>query len=349
MKKIFFLGGTGYVGGPILSTFFERQRDNPDLDITVLVRSSVKVEKLRALNLRLNVVHGSHEDADLVERLAADADVVFSLADSDYLPAIQAVLRGLQRRFHTTGIKSVLIHMSGTGCLADDTQGTYSSIIHSDTDIAMIESLPVTQLHRHVDVTVVEADSAGVSSCLFHICAPQNKETNAGYVETYIVLPPVVYGTPKGLLFDMGVQNTGNTMLDLFIGVSTVRGAAPILGEGNNLFGHVDVTELHDFVLLFYDTVVNNPAAVKHGRHGYYFANSGDISLYKVTEVLESRVGPRRAFTQEELAGMDHYHAQAMLFFARNWRSRADKARALGWKPMKTAEDFLEAVKTWKL
>jgi uncharacterized protein YbjT (DUF2867 family) len=79
----------GYIGGPILSRFLERQ--DPDLNITALVRSIEKAEKLRGLNLPLNIVTGSHNDADLVERLAADADVVFSLVRPPSLVSFQHI------------------------------------------------------------------------------------------------------------------------------------------------------------------------------------------------------------------------------------------------------------------
>lgn len=69
---------TGYIGGPILSRFIERE--DPNLSLTALVRSPEKVEKLRKLNVRgLNLVIGSHNDVPLVERLVSEADVVFSM------------------------------------------------------------------------------------------------------------------------------------------------------------------------------------------------------------------------------------------------------------------------------
>ena len=54
-----------------------RLLDLPNLSISVLVRSAVKAQKLRALNLGLNVVEGSPTtDAKIVEDLLFDADLV---------------------------------------------------------------------------------------------------------------------------------------------------------------------------------------------------------------------------------------------------------------------------------
>ncbi|KAJ7618781.1 hypothetical protein FB45DRAFT_840542 [Roridomyces roridus] len=327
MKRILFIGGTGYTGGPILSYFIQRQRDDPtSLDITALIRSPLKVERLRALNLRLNVVHGSHEDADLVERLAADADVVLSLADSDYLPAAQAVLRGLKQRFETTGAKSILIHLSGVGCLADNAQGMFaSSTIYTDMDFTRIEALPATQPHRKVDLAIVDADSEG-------------------YVLAYIVLPSMVYGTPVGILADAGVQNPNNRWFETFIRASFERGAAGLVGEGKNCIGNVHVTEVADLVIILYDAI-RSKATIGHGREGYYFADNGDLPFEEIAKVVEIGAGPRRAFTWSEIHEVRPGQLNPLPFFGNNLRSRAEKARTLGWNPVKTNEDFLAAAK----
>ncbi|KAJ7737432.1 NAD(P)-binding protein [Mycena maculata] len=332
MKNILFTGGTGYIGGPILSRLIER--NDPNLNITALVRSAAKVEKINTLNLRLNVVPGSHSDATLVERLASEADVVFSLADCDDLPAAEAVLRGLKKRFEATGRKPVLIHMSGTGCLGDNAKGLFASYtIYNDINIAQIESLPATQPHRNVDLAIVQADTHG-------------------YAETYIVAPPGVYGTPHGILADAGVQNVTNAAFDSLISISFKRGAAGVIGEGKNITGHVDVTEVGDLVVLLYDTITANPALAGHGRNGYYFADNGDIEFVEITKVIEATVGPRRPLTQEELdeALPGRYNVQR--FFGDNSRSRPERSRALGWRPIKTTEDFLAAlrdqIENWK-
>lgn len=64
-----------------------------------------------------------------------------------------------------------------------------------------------------------------------------------GYVDTYIVVPPGVYGTPQGTLAEAGIQNSTNGAFTALISASFKRGAAGIVGEGKNITGHVDVTE----------------------------------------------------------------------------------------------------------
>ncbi|KAJ7589792.1 hypothetical protein C8J56DRAFT_888018 [Mycena floridula] len=326
-KNMLFIGGAGYIGGPIMSRFLERPDSN--FNITTLVRPSPKAAKLQArtteLPVKIEVVIGSHKELDLVERLSANSDVVFSLADSDDLPPIEAILRGLKKRFKETGVKPDVIHMSGTGCTGDGAEGMFSSdIVYNDMDIAQIESLKPTQSHRDVDLAIVEADTQG-------------------YVNTYIILPGAVYGTPGGVLARAGIQNATNLVFTTMLKQSILRGGAIILGEGKNITTSVDVNEIADFMELLFDSITSNQAA--HGRNGYYFLVNGDATFDEIASVIEDKAGPRRPVTQAELA--QYYPGRVIInrFFGDNCRAVAKRARAMGWKPIKTAEDFLNALR----
>ncbi|KAK7035901.1 NmrA domain-containing protein [Favolaschia claudopus] len=336
MKNILFIGGTGYIGGPILSRFL--QRHDPSLTISALVRSPDKAAKLRALHtqgVQINVVVGSHNDAALVEALVAEADVVFSLADCDDLQAAQSILRGLKKRFDATGVKPTLIHMSGTGCLGDRAKGEFSSsTVYNDMDIAQIETLPATQPHRNVDLAIVEADST------------------QGYTNAYIVLPGIVYGKPHGILVDAGIQNPTNLALSAYIKACFERKAAGIVGLGKNVISHVDVTEVADQVELLYNAI-HSPTSTRstgseidHGKNGYYFVANGEVEFEKVAEIVEKHAGlPRRAFSDAE---MPAYFPSPSLqgFFGDNGRCDSQRSyQGLGWKPVKTTVDFLDAVR----
>lgn len=66
----------GYIGGAVLNLLLERP-DISSYSITVLVRSPEKAQKLREIGV--NAVVGSLQDLDIVENLAADADIVIAL------------------------------------------------------------------------------------------------------------------------------------------------------------------------------------------------------------------------------------------------------------------------------
>ncbi|KAJ6458585.1 hypothetical protein C8R47DRAFT_1245170 [Mycena vitilis] len=327
MKTLLFIGGTGYIGGPILSRFIER--NDPDLNIAALVRSPEKAEKLRALNLRLKIVSGSQDDAELVERIATDADVVFSMADSDNLTAVEAILRGLKRRFDTNGVKPTLIHLSGTGILADDAKGTLSEKIYIDTEV---DALPATQPHRNVDLAIVNADTQG-------------------YIYSYIVIPGIPFGPPSGVLAKERVQNPKNLIFTFILSASFARRSAGYVGAGTNRMGVVDVNETADIVEILYNAAVAGRAS--HGKQGNYFLTNGDVAWGEIANVVATRAGPPRPFTQEDLdtyyPGMPVLHS----VLGNNGRASAERARALGWQPEKSTEHFLSAVRDevehWKM
>lgn len=115
----------GYIGGSVLLRFLKHP-NAASFNITVLVRSPQKAENFKAFGVK--PVVGSHSDLELVEKLAAEADVVitavgiyhfisgskaakpvFQKADADNLEAAQATLRGLKVRHKEIGSPPILI------------------------------------------------------------------------------------------------------------------------------------------------------------------------------------------------------------------------------------------------
>ncbi|KAG6808428.1 hypothetical protein H0H87_012940, partial [Tephrocybe sp. NHM501043] len=146
-------------------------------------------------------------------------------ADSDYLPAIQAILRGLKTRYKNTGNGPSLIHLSGTGVLADNALGQYSSdTIYDDANPEQIKTLPITQIHRWVDVELDAADAEG-------------------YVKTYIVLPSTVYGIASNPFVDAGIQNPRSIQVPRLLNAALARGQGGLVGAGKNLWNDVSIDD----------------------------------------------------------------------------------------------------------
>ena len=124
--NVFFIGATGYVGGSFLSRLLELP--TPPHKINALIRSSEKIKIFENLSERHSNcigVQGSYDDHHLVERLAAENEVVIETADSDDVPMMKAILKGMKRRHEKTGKVGVLIHVSGTGTIVEDARGMY--------------------------------------------------------------------------------------------------------------------------------------------------------------------------------------------------------------------------------
>ncbi|KAG6850631.1 hypothetical protein H0H93_010823 [Arthromyces matolae] len=317
--RVFITGASGYIGGSVLDRFLKRP-DIANENITILIRSPEKAKKFTTFGV--NVVVGSHTDNALVQKLASEADLVVSIANSGYLPAIQAMLRGLEKRHSATGNVPILIHTSGVRNITDNAMGAYASkTIYDDLRPEQIESLPITQPNRPVEVEIVAADAKG-------------------YVKTYIVVPSTIYGIVKNKFTDLGIQNSRSIQLPLLIKAGIDRGQGGVVGEVVDLY----------FVL--YDSIKNNPDETGHGREGFYFAENGVHNLYDVGKAIAGALfelgkgrGPEPTpFTPEELE--KYFGWLASVGFGSNARSISNRARSIGWKPTKTTKDLLDSLKT---
>ncbi|KAK0498695.1 hypothetical protein EDD18DRAFT_46946 [Armillaria luteobubalina] len=326
--SIFFTGGTGYIGGTILSRLIEH-KDSKNFDITILLRPSRSPAGYEALGLK--VVSGNHSDSALLRAQAAAADVVFATADCDDLPAAQAILQGAKDRFEKTGKAPILIHTSGTGELADNARGLHGTdAIYSDLDISLYEALSPTQAHRNVDLAVLAADKEG-------------------YVKTYIVIPPTIYGVPAGILNKHGLHRPVVDQVRRLVEAGVARKQGGVLGEGKNHWPNVDVNEMADLYLIIFDLALSPSSAsaeFQHGRFGIYFTVSDEHSLYDLSKVAAEGLA-RRGIGSPEHTTFSKAEEESLLFsLGTNSRVDFEKSRgkALGWKPTKGTKDLLAFV-----
>ncbi|KDR76306.1 hypothetical protein GALMADRAFT_140021 [Galerina marginata CBS 339.88] len=331
---ILLTGATGYIGGSVLASLLSHTLSDT-FRITVLVRDASKASQFRSMGV--HAVTGSYSDLKVLEELAADADIVFACADADAEDAAKAILRGTKQRYEKTGKAPSLIHTSGTGVLMDRAQGQFATdTIYSDLNIDQLESLPITQPHRSVDVTVVNADKEG-------------------YVKTYIILPSTIYGIASGPLVDAGLQNPHSQQIPRLVELSLDRGQAGIVGEGKNIWPNVDIDDVTDLYILIFDLVIGHGLAAtpsphfQHGASGFYFGENGEHTLLSVGESIgkfmvklgKSKDPTPTSFTEEEVK--KYFPRGSSL--GTNSRCRADRGRSIGWNPQKTTKDMLASVK----
>ncbi|KAG6880111.1 hypothetical protein C0992_005818 [Termitomyces sp. T32_za158] len=258
----------------------------------------------------VNAVVGSNSDLDLLQQLAADADVVFACADADDLSAAKAILSGLNERFDKTKKPPALIHTSGTGVLIDNANGQYAGKdVYSDLDLKKLESLPDSQPHRDVDLKLVDAD-------------------NQGYVRTYIVLPGTIYGLATGPLVDSGLQNAHSQQIPAMVKIALQRGQAGYVGLGKNVLARKELG---------------------HGREGFYFAENGEYIMWDIAKAVgqtlhdagKLKCPAPSSYTEEEMR--EFFPSGTM--FGTNSRCQGDRSRAIGWEPNKGYNDLVASIK----
>ncbi|KAJ7292108.1 hypothetical protein C8J57DRAFT_1589212 [Mycena rebaudengoi] len=296
---------TGYIGGTVLWRLLQHPRAT-DLQVTALVRDAAKAPKIEAVGV-VPVV-GDNSNLDLLEALARDADVIFSVAS-----AISLFLAKLHversAAYPPTYLPLVL------GAIADPVNGAHQySPTWDDLDEAQMATIAPTQLHRPVDL------------------------------EFYIILPTTVWGIPTRALVDDGIQNWQNSMVNFLLPPSLARGQGGTVGEGRNVWKIVEVNELADLYMILYDAIMANEKTA-HGRVGLYFAENGACELREISAVIacvlfEHGKGASptpTAFTAEEIGPMG-------VLIGSNTQCTASRARALGWRPTKSTRAMLDSM-----
>ncbi|KAF5341809.1 hypothetical protein D9611_001566 [Ephemerocybe angulata] len=349
---IFLTGATGYIGGSVLTRLLSHPLSDT-FHTTVLVRESEKATQFRKMGIQ--AVVGTYSDLELLKQLASKADLVIACVDADDLSAANAILEGLKERHEQTGQVPSLIHTSGTGVLIDDARGMYASdTVYNDLNISQLESIPSTQPHRNVDLAIVEADTEG-------------------YVKTYIILPPTIYGRATGPLVDAGLQNPRSQQIPQLVDVAVSRSRAGYFGKGANIWSNVHIADLATLYTLLLELIIphepterarsEEPAPSRprtpvildhslftHGAHGFYFAENGEHTLLSVAEAIGQAMFDAGRATDPEPSPfsadeVQKYFNGVTKFLDSNSRCKADRAKKLGWKPKKTTKELYSSIK----
>ncbi|KIY44022.1 NAD(P)-binding protein [Fistulina hepatica ATCC 64428] len=322
--KIFLTGATGYIGGAILARLLARD-DAAAFKVTALVRNKAKADKLKSFGV--HPVIGSLADLDIVEKQAAAADVVIATADCDDLDGAKATLRGLKKRYESTGTAPIFINTSGTGVLIDNAGGMHKGdVIYDDSNVEQIESLAPSQPHRPVDLAITAAD-------------------NEGYAKTYIILPSTIYGIATGPLVDAGIQNPYSIQIPSLIKAALDRGRAGMVGAGKAVWPHVHIDELSDLYMLVFDGAL--AGTIGHGRDGFYFGASGEYSWLELAQAIgKATVAVGRASDPEPVTFTDEEVIKyfGSPYLGTNSRCVAKHSKSIGWRPVKTTADMLATI-----
>ncbi|THU78648.1 NAD(P)-binding protein [Dendrothele bispora CBS 962.96] len=329
--KVLITGATGYIGGSVLNRLLQRSDLMSSLDIRVLVRSPEKAKKFEQFGF--TPVIGSHADESVVVPAVSEVDILIATTDCDNLEAAQIALKGMKKRFDSTGKQPVYIECSGTGVYVEQSGGMHSTdTVYDDANPDQIETLAPTQPHRNVDLEILAADKEG-------------------YIKAYFILPPTVWGIATGPLVDAGLVNPHSRQIPVLIKACLQHRRGGMVGAGKNVWNNVEIHELADFFIILLDAVLNNKAGLGHGREGFYNTVNGEHTHYQLAEsiskaLVELGLGDNptpSTFTKEE---EEKYLSFWAPFYGTNSRCLATRAKALGWNPKKTTDDVLATMKT---
>ncbi|CAO3690316.1 unnamed protein product [Umbelopsis ramanniana] len=315
--SIYLSGATGFIGGSILNALLETKK----YSITALVRSE---EKAKALNkIGVKTVIGTLDDFDIIEEQTYRADLVITSANCDHLGEAKAVVAGLRRKLKDTGKKGVYLQTSGTSILNDDSNGMYEGKeIYSDLDTEKVNAIPASKPHRHVDTYLID---------------------NSADYDLVIIAPPLIYGEGTG---PKDVSNGHSAQIPRVIRQGLKTGAIQQVGEGKHFWSDVHVKDLADLYAIVAERLLARDLKTL-GREGYFFAETGEFQwcdMYSHLAKYLHQIGalktdkPQSVTTDAEFVKA-YEDLGWKVGLSHNSRSRAEKGRALGWKPTHKADD----------
>ncbi|KAH8553423.1 hypothetical protein BGW37DRAFT_260472 [Umbelopsis sp. PMI_123] len=326
--SIYFSGATGFIGGSVLNALLETK----EYSITALVRSEEKAKALN--NLGVKTVIGSLDDFDIIEEQAYRADLVITTANCDHLGEAKAVVAGLRRKLKDTGKKGLLLQTSGTSILNDDANGQFEGKdIYSDLDTEKVNAIPATNPHRHVDTYLID---------------------NSADYDLVIIAPPDIYGEGTG---PKGVSNRRSVQIPTVIRQGLKNGAIQQIGQGKHRWSSVHVKDLADLYVIVAAHLLARDLKTL-GREGYFFAETGEFQwgdMYRHLAKYLYQLGAIKKDTPEVVNTDEEFlkaygTLNAKVGLSHNSRSRAEKGRALGWKPTHKSEDvFTDAEREARL
>ncbi|KAG8897894.1 hypothetical protein FRC01_011123, partial [Tulasnella sp. 417] len=325
-QSVFVLGATGYIGGSVLVGIQQRY---PEFNYTALVRNSKDNPGLEAIGVR--VLQGSHSDLELIEKVAAQHDIVVNCADADDLPLTTAILKGMIERSKSGSSqrKPLLIHTSGTSVLSEDKPtGSFipgfSEKIYDDNKPEDIRGLGPKQPHRTIDLQTSSEFSPQVKQDLLTLSSsplPQSMERD---------MDPAV--TVNGLIRN-GLQ----------------RKQVVQIGPGTNIWNNVHIEDLMDLYGLVLELGLSGNAP-SDAYERFFFGSAGEHVWGNVAKELARIMHQKGLVESAEVKSIALEEEKSLLATATNSRSVANRGFALGWKPSrKSLMELLPLEVEWTL
>eukprot|EP01103_Thecamoeba_quadrilineata_P019835 TRINITY_DN8227_c0_g1_i1.p1 TRINITY_DN8227_c0_g1~~TRINITY_DN8227_c0_g1_i1.p1 ORF type:complete len:343 (-),score=50.12 TRINITY_DN8227_c0_g1_i1:141-1169(-) len=306
-KGSVFLLGPGFIGLEILGELIRE-----GYQVTTLVRREEARKALEKLGSK--TLLGSLDDHDIICSASAAADIVIHTATADHLKSAVSILDGLTERANS-GKGSIYIHTSGCSAITDKSNGEYmSDKIYEDDKPETVDSISDDAPHRGIDLAIIK----------------RRKELGHK-AKISIVLPPVIYG--------VGKDNRLSIQIPTMTRFAIKHGFAGYVGKGKSVWGHVHVSDLARgyLTILHYmeatsgEKVLENPYFFIENGEEYSWGRCAE-EIGKALEKVKKIQDPTPREIPRELYNY-LFGEWSVAVIGENARNRANRLRALGWKP----------------
>jgi nucleoside-diphosphate-sugar epimerase len=306
-KGSVFLIGPGFIGLQILGELLAE-----GYQVTTLVRREEAKASLEKLGSK--TILGTLDDGDIIRTATAAADIVIHTASADHLPSAASVLDGITERAKA-GKNTIYIHTSGCSAITDGSNGDHASdTIYQDDRPEMIDSIADDAPHRAVDLAIL-----------------RSRSKLGAKAKISIVLPPVIYG--------LGKENRLSIQVPTLTRFAIKHGFAGYVGGGKAVWGYVHVADLARgyMAILHY---MESTSGEKVLENPYFFVENGEEYSWERCAREIGRALQKAGKIQDPTPRQIPSELYNYLFgewslpvLGRNARNRANRLRALGWKP----------------
>lgn len=307
--KIFVTGGAGYVGGDFLALL---QQERTTYQVRALVRSEKQASLLNSQFPNVKCVYTASSLHDLLVAEGKAADVVVQIANSDDEAMSFALLNGVSQN-----PSGAYIHVSGIASLIDPsiTPGQLDSRVFSDAaQTNELLHLPRDRLHTAIEQDIIA-------------------KAEVTHTKVAIVSLPRMYGKGQGHI------SPQSKIIEPYLQGTQSRQKAFVLGAGDNISGQAHVRDSTSALLFVVDEALKGSnSTASWGRNGYYFVEAGEGSFTDFAKVVAREMHGQGFIPsadidnigEEEIAKIWEWGPK---FWGSNSRCRADRLRALGWRP----------------
>lgn len=310
---VFLTGVTGFVGGTILSSLY---KTHPHVRVKALIHKEKDAKELQSVYPNLTPIIGTLSSLSLLTSTAAGVDFVIHVG-GDNVPAVCAMIDGLASSFSTTGSPLPrLISLTGPRSLIDPSVPI--------TGIARTSSRPwsdVTDAHAILTLSKERMHAGADQAIITHSAAKG--------VGTMLISPGQLWGRGKGHL-------KKESSAALYYATVKSRGRAFVIGDGSATWSWSSIGDLGAAVVFLMEQAImsgkERSGEVGINEEGYYFVQSGDVSLMERAKAVSERLGLGEVESVPvEIAA--EIHPFGPIMWGCGERTRADKLAELGWKP----------------
>jgi len=187
-------------------------------------------------------------------------------------------------------------------------------VVYTDEEMSLYHSLPPTAWHKNVDHVVFDAAARGNIDCL-------------------IICPPLIWGMGHGIFKKHSIQIPG------IASAYMAAGKAYTVENGVELWACVNILDISQLYLIVLEAALNGNIP-KDPRERYYFGESTEFVFKDAAQAVADGLYARGKLASSKVESVskdgDPELVQRIVLtaLAHNSRSKAVKARELGWKPV---------------